>query len=145
MVDEFAPVCEVQSDKASVVITSRYKGKVSQILFSPGDIVKVGETLMELMLEGSAAEVGLSKGEPNLSTEIQSIAESKAKSVKSEDGRDHSSVLAVPAVRALAKEHGVDLASIVGTGKDGRIMKYDVLNYVASRENVHDDIQVHIY
>lgn len=141
MVDEFAPVCEVQSDKASVVITSRYKGKVSQILFSPGDIVKVGETLMELMLEGSAAEVGLSKGEPNLSTEIQSIAESKAKSVKSEDGRDHSSVLAVPAVRALAKEHGVDLASIVGTGKDGRIMKHDVLNYVASRENVHDDIQ----
>lgn len=39
--EEFAPICEVQSDKASVVITSRYKGKISQILFMPGDVVKV--------------------------------------------------------------------------------------------------------
>jgi hypothetical protein len=41
MVEEFDPVCEVQSDKASVSITSRYKGKVSNICFMPGDVVKV--------------------------------------------------------------------------------------------------------
>lgn len=40
-VDEFQPLCEVQSDKATMEITSRYKGKVSQILHVPGNIVKV--------------------------------------------------------------------------------------------------------
>lgn len=40
-VDEFQPLCEVQSDKATIEITSRYKGKVSKTLHTPGDIVKV--------------------------------------------------------------------------------------------------------
>lgn len=41
LVDEFQPLCEVQSDKATIEITSRYKGRVAQTLFIPGDIVKV--------------------------------------------------------------------------------------------------------
>lgn len=40
-VDEFQRLCEVQSDKATIEITSRFKGKVHQIHFGPGDIVKV--------------------------------------------------------------------------------------------------------
>lgn len=40
-VEEFQPLCEVQSDKATIEITSRYKGKVSKTLYVPGDIVKV--------------------------------------------------------------------------------------------------------
>lgn len=40
-VDEFQPLCEVQSDKATIEITSRYKGKVARIFYVPGDIVKV--------------------------------------------------------------------------------------------------------
>ena len=39
--DEFQPLCEVQSDKATIEITSRYKGKIHQILFVAGDVVKV--------------------------------------------------------------------------------------------------------
>ncbi|KAJ4836954.1 hypothetical protein Tsubulata_032315 [Turnera subulata] len=41
VVEEFQPLCEVQSDKATIEITSRYKGKVVQVLYTPGDIVKV--------------------------------------------------------------------------------------------------------
>lgn len=40
-VEEFQPLCEVQSDKATIEITSRYKGRVSKVLHVPGDIVKV--------------------------------------------------------------------------------------------------------
>lgn len=40
-VEEFQPLCEVQSDKATIEITSRYKGKVVQFLYVPGDIVRV--------------------------------------------------------------------------------------------------------
>lgn len=44
-VEEFQPLCEVQSDKATIEITSRYKGKVSKTLHVPGDIVKVDNKL----------------------------------------------------------------------------------------------------
>lgn len=47
--EEFQRLCEVQSDKATIEITSRFKGKVRQILFVPGDIVKV--QLHELICE----------------------------------------------------------------------------------------------
>lgn len=40
-VEEFQRLCEVQSDKATIEITSRFKGKIIQIVFTPGDIVKV--------------------------------------------------------------------------------------------------------
>lgn len=148
VVDEFAPVCEVQSDKASVVITSRYKGQVSQIRFHPGDIVKVGETLLELMLEGSAASSRVEShhsgdGGPNSNSEKPSFAEPEARlrngELESESGQ--SFVLAAPAVRALAKNYGVDLADVVGSGSDGRITKGDVMSYISLRENAQDDIQ----
>lgn len=47
-VEEFQPLCEVQSDKATIEITSRYKGKVVQMLHVPGDIVKVHLNLYKL-------------------------------------------------------------------------------------------------
>lgn len=141
MVDEFAPVCEVQSDKASVVITSRYKGQVSQIRFNPGDVVKVGETLLELMLEGSAQ--GESNESPNPNWAKPSIAEPEArlKDDAHQSESTQSPVLAAPAARALAKEYGVDLTDIVGTGSHGRVTKGDIMNYVSLRENTQDDIQ----
>lgn len=48
-VDEFQPLCEVQSDKATIEITSRYKGRVSQLENVPGDIVKVGPLIVFLV------------------------------------------------------------------------------------------------
>lgn len=41
LVEEFQPLCEVQSDKATIEITSRFKGKVALISHTPGDIIKV--------------------------------------------------------------------------------------------------------
>ncbi|KAF8401437.1 hypothetical protein HHK36_012376 [Tetracentron sinense] len=49
-VEEFQPLCEVQSDKATMEITSRYQGKISQILYGPGDIVKVSSLYLSIML-----------------------------------------------------------------------------------------------
>lgn len=49
-VEEFQPLCEVQSDKATIEITSRYKGKVSKTLHVPGDIVKVNIKLSVINL-----------------------------------------------------------------------------------------------
>uniref|UniRef100_A0A915M787 Dihydrolipoamide acetyltransferase component of pyruvate dehydrogenase complex n=1 Tax=Meloidogyne javanica TaxID=6303 RepID=A0A915M787_MELJA len=49
-VNEFDEICSVQSDKASVTITSRYKGIINKLYFQPDDIAKVGQTLLDVEL-----------------------------------------------------------------------------------------------
>uniref|UniRef100_A0A803MM54 Dihydrolipoamide acetyltransferase component of pyruvate dehydrogenase complex n=1 Tax=Chenopodium quinoa TaxID=63459 RepID=A0A803MM54_CHEQI len=97
-VEEFQPLCEVQSDKATIEITSRYRGKISHILHAPGDIVKVGETLLKMAVE------------------------------------EFSPSTVSDAVRNLAKQHGIDINNIKGSGKDGRILKEDIINYASAKD-----------
>lgn len=146
MVQEFDPICEVQSDKASVEITSRYAGRISKLMHKEGDVAKVGEALCEIEMKGdgttSAGEGAKDGGEAEV--EITGVSkESDFKGVKM-DGfvsaeSKHSNnggsgvgkeVLATPAVRRVSREHNVDLSQVTGTGRDGRITKEDVLGYI---------------
>ncbi|XP_060197747.1 lipoamide acyltransferase component of branched-chain alpha-keto acid dehydrogenase complex, mitochondrial isoform X1 [Lycium barbarum] len=131
-VEEFQPLCEVQSDKATIEITSRYKGKISQILHVPGNIVKVGETLLKIgvdevpnPIESSDPSEKMSSLESDISgsSDISSVPE-KTKI----DG-----VSSTPAVRNLAKQYGVDINDVPATGKGGRVLKEDVINYAMQK------------
>ncbi|XP_037491381.1 lipoamide acyltransferase component of branched-chain alpha-keto acid dehydrogenase complex, mitochondrial isoform X2 [Jatropha curcas] len=126
-VEEFQPVCEVQSDKATIEITSRYKGKIAQIFYVPGDIVKVGETLLKMVVEDSQA-TSLMHGD------IEETKSLGSKLDKSQIG----GVLSTPAVRHLAKQHGINLNDVPGSGKDGRILKEDVLKYGIQKGIIKD-------
>ncbi|KAK1592996.1 hypothetical protein Q3G72_034126 [Acer saccharum] len=125
-VEEFQPLCEVQSDKATIEITSRYKGKVAQILYVPGNIVKVGETLLKMDVEGSAASTLSSSDLESIKPPPLEITELPDSEV-SKDTK--GGALSTPAIRHLAKEYGIDLNDVHGTGKDGRVLKEDVLKY----------------
>ncbi|CAM6057221.1 unnamed protein product [Sphagnum tenellum] len=143
MVEEFDPVCEVQSDKASVSITSRYKGKVSNICFMPGDVVKVGETLLELIVNGSSNEqtpVPAAQQEEQWQEEASTLRRGVDPENASEEGVKKE-ILATPAVRHMAKNYGISLVDVVGTGKDGRIMKEDFMKHVAAKEAVREDLE----
>ncbi|KAL5227299.1 hypothetical protein ABZP36_015564 [Zizania latifolia] len=126
-VDEFQRLCEVQSDKATIEITSRFKGKVHQIHFGPGDIVKVGETLLKMMVNGSQ----------NVSHDsiASSTDHSHAVDAVNPSAEDNApgGTFSTPAVRHLAKQYGLNISDIQGTGKNGRVLKEDVLNYAASK------------
>ncbi|KAI6693024.1 hypothetical protein NL676_020734 [Syzygium grande] len=122
LIEEFQPLCEVQSDKATIEITSRYKGKVARINHVAGDIVKVGETLLKMAVE-----------EPHLLMEacdrLENVNSPTSEMIKSKK----CGVLSTPTVRGLAKEYGIDITDVHGTGTDGRVLKEDVLRYAADK------------
>ncbi|XP_012573398.1 lipoamide acyltransferase component of branched-chain alpha-keto acid dehydrogenase complex, mitochondrial isoform X2 [Cicer arietinum] len=147
-VDDFQPLCEVQSDKATIEITSRYKGKVSNVLHAPGDIVKVGATLLKILIDESPcpsmdfgdSEIAKSPdsdqiivNEPAFTTVIFDDSEN-VKPLDSDIGKGkQAGALSTPAVRSLAKEHGININEVCGTGKDGRVLKEDVLNFAVKK------------
>ncbi|KAG7995976.1 hypothetical protein I3843_01G137500 [Carya illinoinensis] len=136
-IEEFQPICEVQSDKATIEITSRYKGKVAQILYVPSDIVKVGETLLKIVVE-EAQVPNLTSDVPENPTPTHDGME-KAVSLDSEPRKNNiGGVLSTPAVRHLAKKYGVDIYDILGTGEDGRVLKEDVLKYAVHKGIIKD-------
>ncbi|KAA8527434.1 hypothetical protein F0562_034851 [Nyssa sinensis] len=131
-VEEFQPLCEVQSDKATIEITSRYKGKVSQVLHVPGDVVKVGETLLRMAVEEFPTCDSLEN--KSLGSEICDSSSQNSVLKKTNMG----GVLSTPAVRNLAKQYGININDVHGTGKDGRVLKEDVLKYAVHKGIVEE-------
>ena len=138
----FDRLCEVQSDKATVEITSRYDGRVVSVHHEEGSIVPVGSALVDISTRDGTAEEAPAKianeGEhtPQLSVPHVSIDESIGEG--SHTLKDNVPMInngghiqATPAVRKIAKENNVDLRALQGTGPKGRILKDDVIQYVA--------------
>jgi len=118
-VEEHQTVLEIETDKAVVEVPSPRKGTVLTINKDVGDIVKVGEVLMTIALQGE-----VSKKEEPLKAE-EAVERPKSFSVVGILPEEEE-VLATPAVRAFAKELGVDLNAIRGSGPGGSITKEDV-------------------
>ena len=117
-VDEDQPLVEVQTDKTTVEIPSPRAGTVLKVLVAEGDVAPVGAVLVVIGQEG---EQLLRAVEP------QAPVEGTAGRVVSVVPPDASAaVRATPAVRQLAKELGVDLLHVRGSGPDGRIVEADV-------------------
>ncbi|NXS07663.1 ODB2 dehydrogenase, partial [Neodrepanis coruscans] len=123
-VSQFDSICEVQSDKASVTITSRYDGVIRKLHYSIDDIAFVGKPLVDIEIDTSK---GLASEEDVVETPPMSHEEHTHQEIKGHK------TLATPAVRRLAMENNIKLSEVVGTGKDNRILKEDILNYLAKQ------------
>lgn len=127
-VKAFDKICEVQSDKATVEITSRYDGIVTAVHHQVGNIVKVGTALVDIQpLQTSPATImaNATPGETPLTVPPSSLP-----AVSNTPKIFGAPVLTTPAVRKIAKEHSIDLNRIEGTGPKGRVLKEDVLNFI---------------
>lgn len=133
-VAQFDNICEVQSDKASVTITSRYDGIVSKLHYKVDDTALVGKPLVDIETETD----GKSSDTPTIdSPSSESDKEQIPIAVVEKDTFNTSDIQCIPSVRRLAKEHSLDLSKITGTGKHGRILKEDVLKYMGEpAENI---------
>ena len=107
---EDQPVAEVMTDKATVQIPAMYSGVITKLHYQTGDIAKVHQPLFAMDVSGMNDDLDTQR------TTNMSMQHS---------GRQHKS-LASPAVRRLAKESGIDINLIKGSGNKGRIMKGDV-------------------
>jgi pyruvate dehydrogenase E2 component (dihydrolipoamide acetyltransferase) len=119
-VAEDDPLVEVQTDKTTVEIPSPAAGKVARILVEEGQVVPVGTVLVVIGEENGAAPPAV-ESRPRAEPAPQQEAAEAARG----DG-DGSRVRATPLVRKIARELGVDLGSIEGTGPQGRITEQDV-------------------
>src|SRR5579883_1137448 len=113
-VREDQPLLDVMTDKASVDMSSPVEGIVTAIHGTVGSKAAVGSVLVELDVEGAQAPNG--KAKPPAAN---SAGEKAAARVEAD-------VQAAPATRALAREAGIDLAQVTGTGPAGRILPQDV-------------------
>jgi pyruvate dehydrogenase E2 component (dihydrolipoamide acetyltransferase) len=115
------PLVEVETAKATVEIPSPFAGVVTTLHGSEGDAVPVGSPLVTFAIEGAEADV---RPAGHAGTDGSVVG---AEAPRSSDlSAATTSPAATPAVRKLAKERGIDLATITGTGPGGRITVEDL-------------------
>ncbi|GAA6019371.1 hypothetical protein JCM11491_000916 [Sporobolomyces phaffii] len=128
-IEEFDPIVEVTSDKASVEITSPYSGTIKTLAGGVGEMLKVGATLCEIEVVASA-EAGDATAIDDSTLQGSSGSTSEVPHpVRPDPTLGSASVLATPATRRFARELKVDLTQVTPTGRDGRVTKGDVLEY----------------
>jgi pyruvate dehydrogenase E2 component (dihydrolipoamide acetyltransferase) len=112
------PLVAVETAKAIVDIPSPQAGRVAALFGKPGEVLHVGDPLVEFEEAGVAADSGTVVGEVKAGREVREEAPAIAHPV--------AGARATPAVRALAHRLGVDLALVPGSGPDGLVSAADV-------------------
>ena len=164
---------EIATDKVDSDVPSEYKGKLIKKNFEVNDVVKVGEVIAEIetdvidndntiikskeikdeiMVEDAKDEIMVEDVKDEISNEdvLQDIPSiellDKDDKVDIQKTKSKSNKFYSPLVKNIAKKEkisGHELDSIIGSGKDGRVTKQDILSYVKSRSNnLKDNIQV---
>ena len=135
-VEEHQAVGKIETDKAVAEIPSPTRGYILKINHKAGETVKVGEVLFVV---GDRKEIQTKKVEQKTKTtaivgdleEAPEISDERVALKKLQQTlptRAEHEILAMPATRKLAKDLGIDLEKIAGTGKEGRITEEDVKN-----------------
>ncbi len=137
-VKEDDPILEISTDKVDTEVPSPFSGTVSSLLVEEGETVEVGSPLLEL--DGNSTEnvnvetvqtveqqdeINKTEKAPQEILEIEEIV-SESKPIQSSQSLGKVS----PVVRKIASENNIDLLNITGTGKDGRVTRKDIDNYL---------------
>lgn len=122
---------DVETDKVSTEIPAPAGGVLAEILVQEGVTAKVG-TRIAVIQESGAATVTTRSGSPAAAA-TERISSSSAAGAASSLPRAGAAERLSPVVRKLCAEHALDPQQISGTGRDGRITREDVLEYIASR------------
>jgi len=138
-IKEGQPLVEVETDKALAEIPSPRTGVVLKILGKEKEIVKVGQVIVVIGEKGEAVTAPPSSRPKSVGVvgELEEAPEEApavpAKPAVEKPALVSEHALATPAVRALAKELGVDVNKVAGTGPEGRVLEKDVRQAVEAK------------
>ncbi|MDY0236114.1 MAG: dihydrolipoamide acetyltransferase family protein [Gudongella sp.] len=162
-IEEGTSVAEVETDKVTTEIPAPKSGKISKLNGKKGDTIHVGDVFVVINTEsGDSEEIEADKApeKPNKKIEVpiveeeetagvvgeviassQMIASSDEHSGTSIRVETHKKSLATPVARAMAKDLGVDINFVDGTGPNGRVMKDDIKKASETKSTTHQDSQ----
>ena len=130
-------VLEIATDKVDSEVPSEVSGVLSEILFNVDDVVKVGQTIAYIEVSGGVAVEAPKEEAPASVATIEKTVETAKQAVATPQDFSASEKFFSPLVKNIAKEEGVsvsELEAIIGSGKDGRVTKDDILGYIADRK-----------
>src|SRR5690554_2280991 len=135
-VEQDETIVEVATDKVDSEVPTEVGGKIVEILFQKDDVVQVGQTIAIIETEGTdaVAETSSSKEETPVAVAEQIV--NQAQETTTAPDFNASEKFFSPLVKSIAKEENISVAeleTINGTGKDGRVTKSDILDYVKNR------------
>jgi 2-oxoglutarate dehydrogenase E2 component (dihydrolipoamide succinyltransferase) len=132
-------VLEIATDKVDSEVPSEVSGVLVEQLFQINDLVQVGQTIAIIETEGGAvAESVVANAVPEEVVAIEKSIEIAKETVLAPVDFTESDKFLSPLVKNIAKEEGISIAelqTISGTGKEGRITKVDILEYIKNRGN----------
>ena len=139
-VTEDQPVVDMMTDKASVEVPAPVSGRVISISGEPGDMLAVGSELIVFETEADAAEEtaaapaaeAAAKPEAAAPAKAAEPAKAPAPAAAPRATTGSEKILTSPAIRRIAREAGVDLGQVPGTGPRGRIQRADLEAFMAS-------------
>src|SRR5476649_1983728 len=123
----------VEGDKASMEVPAPFAGTVKEIKIAAGDKVSTGSLIMVFEVEGAAPAPAAKKEDAAAPAKQEQKAAAPAAAPaagKGDFAENDAYVHATPVIRRLAREFGVNLAKVKGTGRKGRILREDVQAYV---------------
>jgi 2-oxoglutarate dehydrogenase E2 component (dihydrolipoamide succinyltransferase) len=135
-------VVEIATDKVDSEVPSEVEGVLVELLFAENDVVKVGQTIAVIEIEGEESIEEITSNDTVVEEAVVEVQKTVEKAIdvvaapiekKSASGKFYS-----PLVRNIAETEGVsmsDLESIVGSGKDGRVTKDDILTFIENKGN----------
>ena len=135
-IKEDDPILEISTDKVDTEVPSPFSGTVSALLVEEGETVEVGSPLLELDGENSSDDITNEVVEEVVEAQtdqnpVQEIVENKEVVEEDQPITKLKNIGKVsPVVRRLALENNIDLESVQGTGKDGRVTRKDIDHYI---------------
>ncbi|CRL62121.1 pyruvate dehydrogenase complex dihydrolipoyllysine-residue acetyltransferase [Proteus vulgaris] len=133
-ISEEQSLITVEGDKASMEVPAPFAGVVKEIKIAVGDKVKTGSLIMTFEVAGAApvaqAPAPAAVAPASSAPAAPAKAQATAPVAKEEFVENDAYVHATPVIRRLAREFGVNLAKVKGTGRKGRILREDVQSYV---------------
>ncbi|MEN1967024.1 dihydrolipoamide acetyltransferase family protein [Lentibacillus sp. N15] len=150
-------LCEVQNDKSVVEIPSPVDGTVKSVHVGEGEVAVVGDTLITFDAEGYEDTDESSADDTDDGKDKQEEKESKSQTKqeqpeeneaekadkknqkKTDTGDNNQRVIAMPSVRKYARENDVNIQQVTGSGKNGRVLKEDIDDYLNGEQTSTDE------